>query len=313
MSNKIIVIVGATASGKSKISLELAKKINANIINADSRQIYKEICIGTAKPTNQTQETVFWDEIKHFGFNLCGVYDNFNVANFLDYFNEKAEETFEENKNLILCGGTGLYLDACIFGLSKIPEISVETKQKVRKLYEEVGLEELAKVLRQNDKITNLDEKNPHRVIRALEVFLETKIPLAKWHELNPRTKTNFEFEIFGLELERKKLYEKINKRVDFMLENGMLEEAKFLKKFNFKDEGITKFGIGYRYLIYFLDGKMDFDEAKELMKKETRNYAKRQLTWLRKDENIHWINAEQKEKETLDEILAFPTEKIDF
>jgi tRNA dimethylallyltransferase len=303
----ITVLVGPTASGKTETAIKLAKTTNSEIINADSRQIYRELAIGTAKPCwesksktknstlalllNKEEGTgILINGVEHYGVDICSVVDEFNVAMFLDYFNKVAKLILAKGKNIILTGGTGLYIDACMNGLANIPEIPMDIKSKVNEIITTKGLETAVSILRENDKITQLDEKNPRRVARALEVYFSTNIPLAEWH-LKTQKNEEYNFDILGLKLDRNVLYQRIDSRVEKMLANGMLEEAKFLKNLNFSEEEIKKTGIGYNHLIKFLDNKISLEDAKELIKKDTRHYAKRQITWFARYENVNWLD----------------------
>jgi len=345
----ITVIVGPTASGKTDTAINLAKITNSEIINADSRQIYRELSIGTAKPFNsfsfpplysrgglgrssslvssisrsltnrealpltrsfkegEKEDDGKIDGIVHYGFDLCSVKDDFNVGMFLDYFNEKAKAIIEKGKNVILTGGTGFYIDACMNGLANIPEIPLEIKSKVSDMILNNGLEYAVKILRENDKITQLDEKNPRRVARALEVFFATEIQLAAWHAKTIKN-NDYNFVIFGLKLDREILYQRIDERVLKMLSDGMIDEAKLLKNFDLRDSEIKKAGIGYDHLIKFLDNEISLERATEFIQQDTRNYAKRQMTWFNRVQNVHWIEMRQKKmNEILDEMKIFP------
>lgn len=291
----ITVIVGATASGKTKFAIDLAKKTNSEIINADSRQIYKEISIGTAKPKFDisVKNEILVENIVHYGFDIASIKDDFNVSKFVDYFNGCIEKIlYKKDKNIILCGGTGLYISACIFGLSSIPDIPKETRDFVNNFILEKGKEEALKLLREKDKITIIDENNPRRISRALEVVLHTNKPLAIWHKKDKKNEiTNrFNVKIIGLDVERNELYNRIEKRIDLMIKDGMLEEAKLLNNMVLTEKEIINAGIGYKNLIDYLNGEIDLEKAIDLMKQETRNYAKRQITWFRKYENVEWI-----------------------
>lgn len=264
---KIIIIAGPTASGKTDLAIKLAKKIDAEIINADSRQIFKEISIGTAKPADL-------GGIPHHGFDLISIKNEFNVAKFLKFFEKTANDIISRGKKVILTGGTGLYIDACINGLSEIPEIDPKIRLEIAK----IPLPELYEKLKKVDPETKVDSQNPQRVIRAYEVFLGTGKNLSTWHKKTKKRKPEYEVELLLLNPAREILYERINNRVDWMFENGLIEETKKLDA-----EDIKKAGIGYNHVASFLAGEITLHEAKEKMKKDTRNYAKRQVTWFRK------------------------------
>ena len=311
----VIVLVGATASGKTETAINLAKITNSEIINADSKQIYKELCIGTAKPkmlpTSVEMQLIaslqnkIIDEIAHYGFDLCSIGDNFDVAKFLKYFNETAKLILSKGKNIILTGGTGFYIDACMHGLANIPDISPDIKTKVADIISINGLDFAVKLLRENDKITKLDEKNSRRVARALEVYFATNIPLGEWH-LKTLKNDDYNFAVFGLKLDRENLYQRINQRALKMIDDGMIDEAKFLKNLNLTEAEIKKTGIGYNHLIKFLDDKMTLEQAIELMQQETRNYAKRQMTWFNRYKNVQWIDSDEKSNQKIADEIKF-------
>ncbi|MCP4482277.1 MAG: tRNA (adenosine(37)-N6)-dimethylallyltransferase MiaA [bacterium] len=277
---KIIIIAGPTASGKTKAAIELAQKINAEIISVDSRQIYKEISIGTAKPSYKEL-----CGIPHHGFNLVSIKDDFNVANFLDFFIRTAENITKHKKQIILCGGTGLYLDACLNGLSEIPEINPQIKLEVA----QIPLPNLYQKLKKIDPETKVDANNPHRVMRSYEVFLATGIPLTAWHKKPKKNKPEYQFELRVLDLPRQYLYDRINQRVETMFKNGLIEETKKLDPIDLK-----KAGIGYNHVWNYLNNNQSLKEAKESMKQDTRRFAKRQLTWFRKYNFAKWLNSLQ-------------------
>jgi len=292
---KIIIIAGPTASGKTKFAIDLAKKINAEIISADSRQIFREVSIGTAKPTSQELHD---SKILHYGFDLVSLKDDFNVAKFLEFFNKTAEKILKKSKKVILCGGTGLYIDACLNGLSEIPEINPEIREKTKKILEEKGLDFVYEELKKADETIQIDRKNPHRLIRAYEVLLGTGKSLSYWHKIDKKNKQNknFEFDLVVLDVDRQELYENIDKRVDKMFQEGLLDEVKYLMD-NFSQQEIKKAGIGYENVVEFIEGKTSLDEAKEKMKQETRKFAKRQITWFRKYDFAKWIKIKDMKK----------------
>ncbi len=289
----ITVILGPTASGKTEYAICLAKKTNSIVINADSRQIYKEISIGTAKPKLTIKNgSLFLGDVEHFGFDLISIFEenNFNAIDFANYFHKCIEKALNLKKNIILTGGTGFYISACLFNFAKIPDIPDDIRENVRHIVREKGKDFSLKLLRSMDNETILDEKNPVKIARALEVFLYTKKTLKFWQEKTKIDETKFDINFLALDLEREAIYDRINKRFDKMIENGLIVEAEFLYKKGFKDEKLLKFGIGYSEMIDFLTKKISLLEAKTLAKQKTRNYAKRQLTWIRRYKNISWI-----------------------
>ena len=294
--SQITIIAGPTASGKTDYSIKLAKDINAEIISADSRQIFKELKIGTAKPDFKVSDiqfdgSVLIDGIVHHGFDLVSIKDDFNVSMFLDFFIKCSFQIFAKNKNVILCGGTGLYIDACINGLSEIPEISSDIRKKIERMIENEGLDFIYQKLKKADPKSEVDPNNPRRVIRAYEVYLGTGVSMTEWREKALKNKPNYEYELLCLNPDREKLYERINKRVDWMFANGIIEETKLLLDDKIALDDIKKAGIGYEHIVKFLSKEISLDSAKEAMKKDTRNYAKRQLTWFRRYDFTKWVS----------------------
>jgi tRNA dimethylallyltransferase len=237
------------------------------------------------------QDGIIIDGIVHYGFDLCSITDDFSAGMFRDYFNEKSKLILAKGKNVILTGGTGLYIDVCMKGLANIPEIPTDIKNKVNDLISTEGLSVALKLLRGKDKITQLDEKNPRRIARALEVVLATNIPLGEW-QAKTNKNTEYDFKIFGLKLDREILYQRINERVLKMIADGMIDEAKFLKGLDLSDSDIKKAGIGYNHLIKFLNNEISIEKAIEQIQQDTRNYAKRQITWFNRYENVEWVEA---------------------
>jgi len=296
---KILVIVGSTASGKSALAVKIAKKFNGEIISADSRQIYRGMDIGTGKVTKAKQK-----QAKHWLIDIISPKTNFSAAQFKELADKKIEEILKRDKLPIIVGGTGLYIKAVIDNLN-IPEVAPDQKlrKKLEKEIEKYGLDFVFK------KLTNIDPEaayiidpnNPRRVIRALEIAVKTtptpkrvgastgnvgEKPFSAQRKLG---KSLFDFIEIGIKWPKNALNKRINKRVDLMIEEGLLEEVKNLvKKYGKKQQSFD--AIGYREIINFLHKKISIEETIELIKKNTRNYAKRQMTWFRKDKRIRWI-----------------------
>lgn len=282
---KIIVIVGPTASGKTSLSIKLAKKFNGEIVSADSRQIYRGMNIGTAKATIKEQKIV-----KHYLIDIKNPNQNYTVANFKkDAI--KAIKTILNNKKLpFLVGGTGLYVQAIIDNLD-IPKVKPNKKLrlKLEKELNQYGIKYLFEKLVKLDPEAQyiIDPNNPRRIIRALEICIITGKPFSKQRKKQNRI---FESLKIGINISRDLLYEKIDQRVDLMIKQGLINEVKkLIKKYGKNCQSFD--AIGYREIINFLDKKISKEEAINQIKHNTRLFAKRQITWLKKDKEINWIS----------------------
>ena len=269
----IIVIAGPTAVGKTSVSIELAKKLNCDIISADSRQVYIEMDIGTAKP-----DDVEMQGVKHHFINNVSIFSNYDVGIYERGVNSFLKKYFEDNDIVILTGGTGLYIEAIIKGMDDFPDIDTEIKSGLIDLYEKKGIGTLQKMLKDSDPdyYNKVDLNNPHRLIRALSVFKQTSIPFSKFLNQN---NDNIKYNTLNilLHLPRELLYDRINRRVDIMLENGLIDEAKQL----YEQKGLKALNtVGYKELFDYFDNKISLEEAVRLIKRNSRRYAKRQMTW---------------------------------
>lgn len=289
LENQLICIVGPTASGKTALSVALAKYINTEIISADSMQIYKGMDIGTAKPSISERDGVI-----HHMFDICEKDEDFSVARYVEMADNIAQDILKRGKIPIIVGGTGLYMDSLI-------ECSIfsgdETDEKLRIELEnfanEHGNEALHEKLRQVDAVSadRLHPNNRKRVIRALEVYYQTGMTIDEMNAKNKRPEPKYKALKIGVcPTDREILYDRINKRVDIMLEQGLLDEVRWV----FNGEKVSKTAlqaIGYKEFLPYLNGESSLDECVEVLKRHSRNYAKRQLTWLKRDNSIHWIN----------------------
>ena len=293
MTNKplLICVVGPTGIGKTSLAIELAKIFSTEIISADSRQFYKEMSIGTAAPSKDELETV-----PHHFIHSKSIYDDYSVGDFereaLELIDTKffpQEVPIKPMTHLIMVGGSGLYVDAVVKGLDDFPSVPQEVREKINLEFENLGIDHLQKRLKEADPdyYSKIDIQNPHRIIRALEIFDSTGNTYSSY--LNQKSITrNFDVIFIGLSAEREKVYDRINQRVDEMIEEGLIEEAKSLYEFRDKNALQT---VGYRELFDFFDGKISQQEAISEIKKNTRRFAKRQGTWFRKNEAIHWFD----------------------
>lgn len=284
---KVIVICGPTASGKTALSIELAKKINGEIISCDSMQIYKYMDIGTAKPTLEEQK-----EVKHHLIDFVEPNQRYSVAEYKKDAEKSIEEILSKGKTPIIVGGTGLYVDSLIYGI-EYPEIELdeEYRKQLEKEIEEKGLESLYNKAKEIDskameKISPNDKK---RIMRVVEIYKATGKTKTE-QEIESRThEVKYDYKVFAIKMDREKLYERINKRVDLMVKKGLIEEVQnILKKY---DEFPTAMqGLGYKEVVEYLDGKTTKEEMIDKIKMQTRRYAKRQITWFKKNKQTVWI-----------------------
>ena len=282
----LIVICGPTAVGKTELAIELAEKIKTEIISADSRQLYREIPIGTAQPTPDQRNRVN----HHFVANLS-LEENYNAGMFERDALERLDNLFQIHDKVVCCGGTGLYIKALCDGLDDLPEADEEIRKQLIERLEEEGLESLQNQLSQLDPIhfAKMDAQNPQRVVRALEVCLSTGKPFSSFHDQKRRERP-FKIIKIGLELPREELNNRINHRVDFMIESGWLAEAKAV----FDKRHLNALNtVGYKELFAHLSSELSLDEAIEKIKINTRRFAKRQMTWFKKDEEVRWFSPE--------------------
>lgn len=276
MNKKVLlVVVGPTASGKTKLAIEIALKYNTEIISADSRQIYKDLIIGTAQPTIQEQRLV-----KHHLVNFVDLDATYSVADYEKDASRILNMLFNEHDVVVMCGGTGLYINAVCFGIDEIPDISQEKRNYVRSLYKNNGLDFCVDLLKQYDQECEkfLDIRNPHRVLRALEVILETQKPIREFY--SSKKKSFFEVIFINIDIEKEVLFKRIDLRVDEMIKNGLIDEVKRFEKYRNYNSLKT---IGYNEIFEYLDNKKTLEEAVEEIKINTKKYAKRQITWFKK------------------------------
>jgi len=294
--NTLITIVGPTAIGKTALSIELAKHFNADIISCDSRQFYKEMTIGTAVPEKHELAAA-----KHHFIQNRSIFEDYNVGDFEKDALKKLDELFKKNAIQIMVGGSGLYVDAVLKGLDYFPKVDKTIREKLNKTLEEKGLNHLQNQLKALDIETynNIAIDNPQRVIRALEICIGTETPYSTYKN-KPKTKRNFNSIKIGLTADRDIIYNRINQRVDLMMANGLLDEAKSLYEYKHLNALQT---VGYRELFSFFNGEFDKDFAISEIKKNTRRFAKRQLTWFRKDGAIIWFDFKTSKNEILKEL----------
>ena len=290
MKNKTcVVIVGPTSVGKTSVALELAQDLNTQIISADSRQCFKELNIGVAKPSPDEL-----NRVTHYFVNSHSIKQEVNAAVFEQYALEKVNEIFKEHDLAIMVGGTGLYIKTFCEGIDEVPVIKPEIREKINADFEWEGLAWLQKEVEKNDPLyfSKGEIKNPHRLLRALEVKLSTGRSIFDFQTKNKKER-DFNIIKIGLELPREKLYQRINKRVEEMMQQGLLEEVKKLQPFKKLNALQT---VGYRELFGHLEGDLTLEDAVEVIKINTRHYAKRQMTWFKKDVEIKWFSPNEAE-----------------
>jgi tRNA dimethylallyltransferase len=296
--NHLISIVGPTAIGKTALSIKLAQAFDTEILSADSRQFFRELSIGTAAPSKKELAAATHHFIHH-----KSIEEDYSVGDFEKEALAKTEELFKKHKLIILVGGSGLYVKSLLEGLDDFPEVDPEIRKELNEKFEELGLEPLKSQLQSLDPVyfEKMDSDNPHRVIRALEICLGTEKSFSSFLD-QPKIKRPFKNISIGLMAPREEIYERINRRVDIMMDEGLLEEVESLyskRKLNALNT------VGYKELFAFLEGGVLLEQAVEEIKKNTRRFAKRQLTWFRKDKNIHWFDYKTPAQEIIDFINA--------
>ena len=290
----LTIILGPTAVGKTAYAIGLAKEIGSPIINCDSRQIFREMTIGTAVPSKEQLA-----QVKHYFIQTKSIAEHYAAGQYeIDALN-LLEDLFKTHDQLIMCGGSGLYIDAVCNGLDAFPEPDMELRNSLNNRLHHEGMESLRYQLKQLDpqSYATVDIANPQRIIRALEVTLQTGKKFSEW-KTEPVKMRPFRIEKIGLKMDRDKLYERINARVDKMMEDGLLEEVKSLDSFRYRDgvfcPDLTHIPplrtVGYRELFDYLDGRVSIAEAIEKIKTNTRRYAKRQMSYWARDLSIRWI-----------------------
>lgn len=285
---KLISVVGPTASGKTRLAVEIAKKYNGEVISADSMQIYKGMKIATAKPTTQEMQG-----IKHHLIDFLPSDQTYSVAMFVSDAQRCIEDIHSRNKLPIVAGGTGLYVDSLLNNVKFNEEVrNQKICDELNEIYQSEGVDKLLEMLYEIDEksASRLErERNPKRIIRAIEFYKSTGVTISQQIENSRLEKSPYQPIKIGLNfIERENLYSRINKRVDVMLENGLLDEAKTVLSSNLSQTSIK--AIGYKELLPYIKGELSLEECVENLKRETRRYAKRQLTWFRRDKDIKWL-----------------------
>ncbi|APG58997.1 tRNA (adenosine(37)-N6)-dimethylallyltransferase MiaA [Christiangramia salexigens] len=296
MTNYLINIIGPTAIGKTALAIEVAKRFKTEIISADSRQFFKEMKIGTAVPEIDELEAAPHHFIQHIS-----IHENYSVGDFEREAIQLLEELYDEHSMAVMVGGSGLYVKAITEGLDEFPEVDPKIRENLNKHLQEDGIDWLQKQLFILDpeyyKVA--DVQNPHRLIRALEICISTNRPFSSFLD-QKKPERNFKSISIGLTADREIIYDRINKRVDIMMDNGLLEEAQAL--YPHRDLNALN-TVGYKELFEYLDGNLSLENAIAEIKKNTRRFAKRQLTWFRKDTQTKWFEYDEKPEKIFDYI----------
>lgn len=298
---KVVVICGPTASGKTALSIELAKQINGEIVSCDSMQIYKDMDIGTAKPTKEEM-----GDIKHYLIDCISPDERYSVADYKKDAKKAIKEIIQKGKTPIIVGGTGLYVDSLIYEIEyQNIQFDEEYRLELEKQVEENGLEKLYEEAKTIDPeaISKISQNDKKRILRILEIYHATGKNKTEQEKESRKKEVEYDYRVFAINWDREKLYERINKRVDIMLEQGLIEEVKEVyKKYNKFPTAMQ--GLGYKEVVDYLENRCTKEEMIDKIKMETRRYAKRQLTWFRKNKQTVWIEGQEKIQNNIKIIL---------
>jgi len=288
----VIVVVGPTASGKTKLAIEIAKLINGSIVSADSMQIYKYMDIGTAKPDEAERSG-----IRHYMIDEVYPDENFSVAKYRELALYYISKIIKEGGRPIVAGGTGLYINSLIYNIKFSQTICDEDlRASLKKEAEEKGNRYLYEKLKaiDPDAAARIHENDTKRIIRAIEVFTHTNMTITQHEKMSRLEPPPYKYILFGLNWDRGKLYERIEKRVDSMIEAGLVKEVEKLREMGYDKKNTAMQGIGYKEILKYLKGEYSLEEAIYIIKRDTRRYAKRQLTWFRRIDDIKWYNVDE-------------------
>ncbi|HXV82461.1 MAG TPA: tRNA (adenosine(37)-N6)-dimethylallyltransferase MiaA [Candidatus Binatia bacterium] len=288
MKPKLVIVLGPTAAGKSEVVVALGPQLNAEVINADSQQVYRQMDIGTAKPSSQLR-----DRIPHHVIDVVDPDEEFNVAKYRELATAAIHDIRQRGKQAIVCGGTGLYLKALTQGLFVGPAQSAEIRAALALQAEKSGLRALYERLERIDPAATswIHPRDLQRIVRALEVYELTGKPMSQWQREHGFNETPFETLKIGIQRERAELYRSIDQRCDAMIAMGLVDEVRALCEKGYSLDLKPLRSVGYKQVGWFLKGQMGLEEAVVLMKRDTRRLAKRQLTWFRSDGEIHWFH----------------------
>jgi tRNA dimethylallyltransferase len=303
MKPKLVIVFGPTAAGKSDLVLKLASRLNAEVINADSQQVYRQMDIGTAKPSKAELA-----KVPHHLIDVVDPDEEFNVARYRELAMASAEDIQSRGKQVIVSGGTGLYIKALTQGLFVGPGQDARIRETLNAEAEANGLSSLYQRLERVDSSATswIHPNDRQRIIRALEVYQLTGKPISEWQKEHAFRESGFATLKIGLDRQRAELYERINQRCDQMIDAGLVHEVKELFDKGYSSHLNSLRSVGYRHVGLFLMGRLRLEEAVHLMKRDTRRLAKRQLTWFRRDEEIHWFHPERQAQEIHQAIDSF-------
>lgn len=298
---KIIVICGPTASGKTALSIELAKQINGEIVSADSMQIYKDMDIGSAKPTKQEMQG-----ITHYMIDFVSPENRYSVAEYKKQATTAIKEILKKGKIPIIVGGTGLYIDSLIYNIEyQDMEYDKEYREELEMIVEQDGLDKLYDIAVKIDTqaMKTISKNDKKRILRVLEIYHQTGKTKTQQEQESKRNEVEYDYKVFAINMDRQILYDRINRRVDIMIDQGLIQEVENIIK-KYKCYPTAMQALGYKEIKEYLEGKLSKEEAIEKIKQETRRYAKRQLTWFRKNKQTIWIDGQSDKKKNIDIIL---------
>ena len=307
MKKPLIILTGPTAVGKTELSIKLAKAVNGEIISADSMQVYKKMDIGTAKITKKEMEGV-----PHYLIDVLDPKEDFNVVLFQQLAKEAMECIYAKGKVPIITGGTGFYIQSILYDIDFTKnDGDTSYREQLEQLAKEKGADYLHQMLLEVDEESAkaIHANNVKRVIRALEFFKQTGKQISKHNEEERQKTSPYTFVYFVLNHDRQVLYDRINKRVDIMLSNGLLSEVETLYKEGYDNSFVSMQGLGYKEILSYLKGECSLEDAIYILKRDTRHFAKRQITWFKREKDITWVNKNEFSSE--EEILPFMIEKL--
>ncbi|MCT4544095.1 MAG: tRNA (adenosine(37)-N6)-dimethylallyltransferase MiaA [Vallitalea sp.] len=292
MKQPLIVIAGPTAVGKTALSVKLAKNISGEIISADSMQVYKHMDIGTAKVTEEEK-----NGIKHYLIDALYPDQEFNVNIFQSLAKDSIKSILDNNKIPIMVGGTGFYIQSVIYDID-FDDTNKDTSYRLEleELANTLGNEYIHNMLKDIDPVSyeKIHPNNLKRVIRALEYYKETKTPISLHNEKESQKESPYNLLFYVLTMDREHLYQRIDERVDIMIKEGLVDEVKKLKKMGYSKDLVSMKGLGYKEIYAYLDGEYDLERAIYILKRDTRHFAKRQLTWFKREKNVRWLNVDE-------------------
>ena len=290
--NKLIVLTGPTAVGKTELSIALAHHLNGSIISADSMQVYRYMDIGTAKIMPEEM-----DGIKHYLVDALEPDEEFNVVRFQKMAKQAMNEIYQQGKIPIVVGGTGFYIQALLNDINfEETKESASFRAELEQYAKDFGAEALHVKLREVDEVSAnlIHPNNIKRVIRALEFYKETGQPISQHNEEEKKRKSPYDFRYFVLTNDRQVLYDRIEHRIDLMVSNGLIQEVQSLKEKGYTRDLVSMQGLGYKEILAYLDGECSLEEAIYILKRDTRHFAKRQLTWFRREEDVIWLDKQE-------------------